>query len=141
MERTFCRNIEPSRDDPPSLADVNEMHEEVDINVDTISKAEVKSALKDMKDGKPPGIDNIPVEMFKADVNMAVNTLYDIFSSVWNKEETPKDRKKGILIKLPKKGDLTSCGNRRGITLLTTTSKVLGRIIIISNPIPPSHFH
>lgn len=31
---------------------------------------------------------------------------------------------------MPKKGDLTSCGNWRGITLLSILAKVLGRVLI-----------
>jgi hypothetical protein len=37
--------------------------------------------------------------------------------------------KKGILIKLPKKGDLSVCNNWRGIILLSSQSKILLRII------------
>ena len=62
--------------------------------------------------------------------NVSPITWHDIFLSIWDTERVPDDWKKGIIIKLPKKGDLTSCGNWRGITLLTTASKVLGRIII-----------
>jgi len=40
----------------------------------------------------------------------------------------PDEWKKGILIKLPKKGDLTNCNNWRGITLLSSPSKILSRI-------------
>jgi hypothetical protein len=41
----------------------------------------------------------------------------------------PDEWKKGTLIKLPKKGDLTNCNNWRGITLLSLPSKILSRII------------
>jgi hypothetical protein len=42
----------------------------------------------------------------------------------------PNEWKKGIIIKLPKKGDLTNCNNWRGITLLSSSSKILPRIIL-----------
>ena len=32
---------------------------------------------------------------------------------------------------MPKKGDLTNCGNWRGITLMPTAAKVMGKVIII----------
>lgn len=35
-----------------------------------------------------------------------------------------------MIVKLPKKGDLTKCSNWRGITLMVVAAKVLGRIII-----------
>ena len=37
---------------------------------------------------------------------------------------------KGLLITLPKKGDLTKCENWRGITLISIPSKILGHILI-----------
>jgi len=36
----------------------------------------------------------------------------------------------GLIVKLPKKGDLTECNNWRGITLMVVAAKVQGRIII-----------
>ena len=38
--------------------------------------------------------------------------------------------KKGLIIKLAKKGNLKDCKNSRGITLLSAVGKILGRIII-----------
>ena len=35
-----------------------------------------------------------------------------------------------LIIKIPKKGDLTECGNWRGITLDSVPSKVFGRVLI-----------
>jgi hypothetical protein len=40
----------------------------------------------------------------------------------------PDEWKKGMLIKLPKKRNLTNCNNWRGITLLSSPSKILTRI-------------
>ena len=88
------------RDDLPILVKVHEMHDEFNINTDTISKDEIKSALKDTNNGKG----NIPVELLNAEITMAVNILllYDIFLSVWDKGGVPW--KKGIIIKLPTDG-------------------------------------
>jgi sorting nexin-29 len=41
----------------------------------------------------------------------------------------PNDWKQGLVIKLPKNGDLTECRNWRGITLLNTIGKILATII------------
>ena len=49
---------------------------------------------------------------------------------VWNEEDNPKDWKVGLLVKLPKKGDLCLCKNWRGIMLLAVASKVLCKIIL-----------
>ena len=42
----------------------------------------------------------------------------------------PAEWKKGYLIKIPKKGDLSRCEDFRGITLLSVPGKVLNRIIL-----------
>ena len=38
--------------------------------------------------------------------------------------------KQGLIVKIPKKGDLTECGNWRGITLTSVPSKIFGRVLI-----------
>ena len=43
--------------------------------------------------------------------------------------ESAKTMEAGI-VKIPKKGDLTECGNWRGINLTSVLSKVFGRVLI-----------
>ena len=56
--------------------------------------------------------------------------LYSLFSNIWENEELPALWKEGIIIKLPKKGDLRDCSNYRGIMLLSTPGKVLNRVLL-----------
>jgi hypothetical protein len=44
---------------------------------------------------------------------------------VWNKEELPEQWKELIFVPVYKKGDKTECSNYRGISLLSTTYKIL----------------
>ena len=53
-------------------------------------------------------------EAIKADIETAVNMLYSHFSKIWEKEEVPAQWKEGIIIKLPKKGDLRAAGTIEG---------------------------
>jgi hypothetical protein len=48
---------------------------------------------------------------------------------IWKEEKIPKEWE-GLIIKIPKKGDVSNCNNWRGITLLSTPSKILTRIIL-----------
>jgi len=50
--------------------------------------------------------------------NIAAKTLTTICNTVWKCEEVPEDWKSGIVLPLPKKGDMTQCTNWRGISLL-----------------------
>ena len=56
--------------------------------------------------------------------------LHELFGKIWETNEIPDDWKEGYLVKLPKKGDRKECQNWRGIMLLSTTGKVLNRIIL-----------
>jgi len=69
--------------------------------------------------------------MLKADADTTINVLYELFQKIWDQQEIPGDWSRSLIVKLPKKGDLTVCGNWRGIsTLMSTAAKVLGRVII-----------
>jgi hypothetical protein len=83
-----------------------------------------------MKSGKAPGLDNITPEVLKVDVETSIDLLYPMFVKIWMEEKLPADWKKGMIVKLPKRGDTTDCNNLRGITLLFVPSKVFSRIIL-----------
>ena len=59
-----------------------------------------------------------------------VNVLHELFNKIWEEESVPEDLSRGLIIKLPKKGDLTCCGNWRGVTLMSIVAKVLGSVLI-----------
>ena len=76
------------------------------------------------------GPDQIPPEALKANVEMAVDELEGLFYKIWMEEKYPYDWKEGHIVKLPKKGDLSLCGNYRGITLISIPDKVFARIML-----------
>ena len=75
-----------------------------------------------MKTGKSPGTDNICIELLKTDVITAGNVFTDLFSDIWTTNEIPRYWNMGLIVKIPKKGDLQNCDNWRGITLLSMLS-------------------
>ena len=68
--------------------------------------------------------------MLKADIDTTVDWLADLFNTIWEQKVVPKTWKQGLILKLPKKGDLSEWGNWRGITLTSVPSKVFGRVLI-----------
>nr|KAG5711268.1 hypothetical protein BaRGS_005965 [Batillaria attramentaria] len=112
------------------LSDIPPAETELPINCDKPSKAEIRKAIMTLRNGKAAGPDEIPAEAIKADTETAVNMLHSLFSKIWEKEEVPAQWKEGIVIKLPKKGDLRDCSNYRGIMLLSVPGKVLNRILL-----------
>ena len=119
-----------NRPDPSVLADIPEADEDLDINLGEITVEEVKNAINKQKNGKAPGDDGVCAEMIKAEDQVTPQILCKIFQDIWDTENIPQEWKKGTIVKLPKKGDLSDCGNWRGITLLSLTSKIFTRIIL-----------
>ena len=83
-----------------------------------------------MTNGKSAGPDNIPAEALKTAIETSLELLHPLFDKIWEEEEVPIEWKEGYLIKLPKKGDLSSCSNYRGIMLLSIPGKVFNRVIL-----------
>nr|KAG5690854.1 hypothetical protein BaRGS_031206 [Batillaria attramentaria] len=115
---------------PETPPDIPPAETELPINCEKPSKAEIRKAIMTLRNGKAAGPDEIPAEAIKADTETAVNMLHSLFSKIWEKEEVPAQWKEGIVIKLPKKGDLRDCSNYRGIMLLSVPGKVLNRILL-----------
>ena len=66
----------------------------------------------------------------KADATTSTEMLHKLFKKIWEEEQIPLEWKEGHLIKLPKKGYLSSCSNYRGITLLSIPSKVFNQVLL-----------
>ena len=80
--------------------------------------------------GKAPGMDGITVELYKADMTTTVEVLHDLSCAIWVSESTPADWKNGLIVRLPRKGNLILCGTWRGITLISVAVKVMGKVLI-----------
>ena len=80
------------------------------VNVNKPGKAEMRRAIKHLKNGTAEGPDGIPPKAIKADLNTSTEMLYELCGKIWETNELPDDWREGYLIKLSKKGDL---GNAR----------------------------
>jgi len=76
------------------------------------------------------GVDEISAEMLKQGKETVAEQLAELFNMIWQDLEIPEDWKKGVIIKLPKKGSLKDCNNWRGITLLSTPGKVFSKVLL-----------
>jgi hypothetical protein len=117
----------PAPTNPPNLEPAEQ---DLEIGCDAPSKEEIRKAIGQLRNGKAAGSYYIPAEALKADVETTVNILHPLFQQIWEEEQIPEEWKEGHLIKLPKKGDLSDCGNYRGIMLLSTIGKVFNRVIL-----------
>lgn len=96
----------------------------LDVSLDPITEEEVQKAIKRLNNGKSSGIDHIQPELLKH-AEAIVPHLTSLFNKVWRSKEVPSDWRNGIIIPLPKKGDLADCNNWRGITLLSVPGSLL----------------
>ena len=117
----------PTPDNPPEIPPTDTI---LPINCEKPSKAEIRRAINKLKSGKAAGPDNIPAEAIKIDAATSVEILNHLFEKIWEEDQIPEDWKEGLMIKLPKKGDLHDCKNYRGIMLLSVPGKVLNRILL-----------
>lgn len=101
------------------------------LNIDSNppSVAEITAAIKTLKNNKAAGADNVPAELLKVNATWMANELYHCIKEAWNNNKIPTKWKEGLIIKLPKKGNLTECNNWRGITLLNTINKIIAKIV------------
>ena len=120
-----------NRLDPIETAEIQtEDNNELDIETGPLTVDEIRKALKETKSGKAPGVDNITAEILKTDMETTVKELHTLFNKIWTTAKTPNDWRRGLIIKLAKKGNLTICGNWCGIAFTSTTAKLMGKILI-----------
>ena len=104
-----------------------------DIDVDSepdILLSEVNLAMKKLKNGKSPGIDNIQAELLKDSDEEGIKIIHRLCNKIWITKEWPADWKKAVFLPLPKKGDTRECANNRTISLISHASKVLLNVIV-----------
>ncbi|KAK3541097.1 hypothetical protein QTP86_013352 [Hemibagrus guttatus] len=83
-----------------------------------------------MKSGKAVGPDDIPVEVWKCLGEAAVEFLTSLFNRVLESERMPEEWRRSVLVPIFKnKGDVQSCSNYSGITLMSHTMKLWERVV------------
>ena len=90
-----------------------------------------------MKNNKASGSDGIAAELFKVTSQENAIILQKLFRKILAEEKVPEEWLQGLIVKIPKKGDLSDCNNWRGVTLLNVATKVLSKCIFsrIQEPI------
>ena len=104
--------VNNSLDDPPTITEVEE-------------------AIKQLSDGKAPGSDAIPSEIYKCGSATLKVKLTELFQMIWNQQIIPQEFKDATIVHLYKrKGDRRKCDNHRGISLLSIAGKILARLML-----------
>ena len=91
-------------------------------------RSEVELAVKQLKNGKSTGCDDISAEMIKASGELGISLLHKRIVKIWQTGEWPEDWRRAVLIPIPKKDDLQQCSNYITISLISHASKVMLKI-------------
>jgi hypothetical protein len=86
---------------------------------------ETEMAIEKLKRHKSPVIVQIPADLINAGGRTIQSDIHKLSCSVWNMEDLPDVRKESIIVSVYKKVDKADCSNYRGISLLSTTYKIL----------------
>ena len=94
-----------------------------------ISESEVSGMLRTGKNGKSPGPGSINLELLKYGGDKIVKLITRLFNKILHGDSIPKEMKQGYINTIFKKGDRKSCSNYRGICVINTLMKLLGKIL------------
>ena len=94
---------------------------EFHIEKNDFTMKELQIVIKNLKNNKASGIDNIPAEVWK--VGICNEQLLYICNRVYNQQPVAIWRQ-SCIIPLPKKGDLRLATNYRGISLTPNAAKI-----------------
>ena len=97
--------------------------------IPSILKAEVERAIKQMKDNKAPGIDDISSDVYKEGGTEVIEQLTGLYNQILKEKKLPQSWKEAKIILLYKKGDKADIKNYRPISLLSHAYKIFTRII------------
>ena len=101
-----------------------------------ISKDEVRRAIKSLKNNKSFGNDRIPAEMYKENIEIMEDVIYEIICISVKQGKLIDDWAEGIITLLRKKNDRADPNNYRPICLLNISYKILSVIVCTRlNPI------
>jgi hypothetical protein len=89
----------------------------------------VEIASAKLKRPKSPGSDQVLAELIQEEGDKLWSEIHKLINSIWNKEELPAQRKKSIIVPIYKKGDKIDCSDYCGISLSSTSYKILSNIL------------
>eukprot|EP00745_Piridium_sociabile_P034171 TRINITY_DN58732_c0_g1_i3.p1 TRINITY_DN58732_c0_g1~~TRINITY_DN58732_c0_g1_i3.p1 ORF type:complete len:233 (+),score=10.78 TRINITY_DN58732_c0_g1_i3:3-701(+) len=96
---------------------------------ESISETEIRQAISKLKTGKASGLDEISNEFLKSSVNQIIPFLIKLFNKLYDNGYFPDDWTRSVIVPLLKKGDANNPDNYRGISLLSSISKVFTSIL------------
>lgn len=95
----------------------------------SITTEEVERAIKNAKNRKATGPDEIPAEMLKLLEGKGKKLLLQLFNAIYNTGIIPNDWLQSTFITIPKKTNAKNCSDHRTISLMSHVLKIFLSII------------
>jgi hypothetical protein len=104
-----------------------------DIRVDEldsdITADEVRRAVRHLRSGKAPGLDNILTDALKASIDQILPFILSLFNHVFATGNYPGIWTRAVIVPIHKSGSKDNPDNYRGISLLSVLGKVFSHIL------------
>lgn len=94
-----------------------------------VLESEILAAIKEMKNKKAVGVDEIPAEFWKVIGEKGIRELVSLCKEMYQKGVWPEDFTRVVIIPLPKKENAVDCGDHRTISLISHASKIMLKIL------------
>jgi exonuclease III len=94
-----------------------------------IREQEVRQALKRSKPGKAPGLDGLPVELFRRCGDVFAPLLAKVYTAMGMTNSVPRALLDGVITSIYKKGQRADPANYRPITVLNSDYRVLAKVL------------
>ena len=92
---------------------------------------EVRHAIKHSQPGKAPGLDGLPVELYRRCMGVCAPLLARLFTAMGTTGSAPRGFNDGVIVVFHKSGPRSEPANYRPITLLNTDYRVLAKLLAI----------
>ena len=93
------------------------------------TRTEVLAAIQSLKRGKSAGVDSLSPEIFIDGGDILAPILCKLFNHMYDNGIYPDSWSRGIIVPVPKKGNLNDVNNYRGITLTSIFSKIFSILL------------
>ena len=103
----YCKDLYNYKINPASDILETKFNDESDTGNLIILPEEVESAIHHLKNGKSPGVDNIPAELLKHGGPEVVSMFTTICQGIWDSKKWPNLWTQSLIIPLPKESILS----------------------------------
>lgn len=103
--------IREESEHPAADEEIDMIKEVGEIDCNQFIKEKVMAALKKVKKDKSYGIENVSGDLLKVDMKKTSVRLTDLFNIMWQDETVSVKWKKGLIVKILKKGDMRDLTN------------------------------